>query len=264
MSSANLPMRKPIEKAFVFMLATLLFTGTSVLAAEKTFEETIPVNSDVDFSIDSHRGGVEIRTGDVDNIEITAVIRHDRQEAVDDVEIVIYRSRDRVTVDVDYDEPVFRFSSLFDLNSYEYPDIQFHIVLPDQASLSIDSHRSTLNVAAPAGRVDIMAHRGRGRITGIRNDISLDTHRGNFDLEIANLQDVRVETHRGDIDLDISEASNFSIAAEVHRGNLSMRGRNVSIHRHDRQSYLDYNEGDGSNYIRVDAHRGDIRLNFLN
>lgn len=260
MKPVNLSAPKPLQAAFLCVFVAL---GSTLLqAAERTFEDSIPVNSDVDFSIDSHRGEVSIRTGDVDNIEITATIRHDDQDVVDDVDIVIYRSRDRVTVDVDYDEPMFRFSSLFTLNNYEYPEVRFHIVLPDQARLSIVSHRSRLDVDAPSGRIDISAHRGRGRIGGIRNDISLDTHRGDFDLDIVNLRDVRLETHRGDIELNIEEAADFSIDAEVHRGNLSIRGRNGSVRTDDRQSYLDYDEGDGSNYIRVDSHRGDVSLNF--
>ncbi len=236
---------------------------TSSFAAVRVVEDSIPVNSDVNFSIDSHRGRVNITTGNVDSIEITAVITHENRDALDRVEINIYRSRERVSVDVEYDYPIFNLGRLFSINSYEFPDIRFDIVLPDEASLTVDSHRSRLDIDAPSGRVRIDTHRGEGRIAGIRNDLYLETHRGNFDLQIVDLHDVRIDTHRGDINLDILQANNFTIDVETNRRSLRVRGRNISVHRNDRDNYIDYSEGDGSNLIRVDAHRGDIDINFL-
>ena len=183
-------------------LTLSMLASTYSFTAQRVVEESIPVNNDVNFSIDSHRGRVNITTADVDTIEITAVIRHDDRDALDNVEINIYRSRERVSIDVDYDQPIFNFSRLFSLNYYQYPDILFEIVLPDEATLRIDSHRSILDIDAPSGRVRISTHRGRGRIGGIRNDLYIDTHRGSFDVEILELHDVHIDTHRGDIDLE--------------------------------------------------------------
>ncbi len=252
------------KRLLICVTPAFVFWGSISLAAERVFEDSFAVNRDVDFSIDSHRGEVNISTGNVDSIEITAVIRHDDRDVVDDVEIVVIRSRERVKVEVEYDEPRFRFTSLFDWDSYEYPYIEFDIVLPEQAMLGIDSHRSRLNVSAPSGRVDISAHRGSGRISGIRNNLDLDTHRGDFDLEFVELRDVRIETHRADIDMDILQASDFSINAEAHRGSISMRGRTGLVRRSDRNSYLSYNEGNGSNRINLDSHRSDVTLSFVN
>lgn len=245
------------------LLASGLLAGGS-FAAERVFEDSFDVNSDVDFSIDSHRGEVNISTADVDRVEITAVIRHDDRDVVEDVEIVVVRSRERVKVEVDYDEVPFRLSSLFSWDSYDYPYIEFNILLPEQAMLEVDSHRSRLDIDAPAGRVDISAHRGSGRISGVRNNLHLDTHRGDFELEVEDLHDVRIDTHRGDVDLNILQASDFAITAESHRGDLVMRGRPALTRSHDRNNYLSYNEGSGANRINVDSHRGDVTFRFVN
>ena len=248
-------------RSITLTLSMLLCTNS--FAAQRVVEESISVNSDVIFSIDSHRGRVNITTADVDSIEIRAVIRHDDADVLDNVEINIYRSRERVSVDVDYDQPIFNLSRLFSINNYEYPDILFEIVLPDEASLRIESHRSRLDIDAPSGRVRISTHRGAGRIGGIRNDLQLETHRGSFELEILELHDVDIDTHRGDIELGIVQANNFTIDAHTNRGSLRVRGRDVSVHRDDRDSYINYRQGDGRNLIKVESHRGDIRFRFL-
>lgn len=244
------------------LIALLLLPALPSFAAEKVFVKTVEVNSDVRFSIDSHRGQVVITTGNVDTVSITAVIRHDDAEVIDDVEIEVRSSPQRVSVGIDFDQNIFSFTSLFNLNSFEYPDIRFEIVLPEQASLTIDSHRSILDIQAPRGRINISSHRGEGFISNIRNDINLDTHRGDFELVIEDLHDVQIDSHRGNIQLNIASAINFSIDANTHRGDFTVQGLDVPIRKDERSRYIDFTQGSGINRIEIDTHRGSIDFNF--
>ncbi len=250
-----------LTKPLLGIVASLFLT-LPCFAAQRIFEDTVEVDEDVNFSIKSHRGKVRIATGNVNTIEIKAIMTHDYEEALDNVEVNVFQSRSRVSVDVDYHQHGFNIGSWFSPNQYTYPHIQFEIVIPDQASLKINSHRSDLEVEAPSGRLRISAHRGQGRISNIREDLSLDTHRGEFFLEIVRLSDVRIDTHRGDVDMEIHDASNFAIDASAHRGKFRVSGRDIPKHRHDREDYIDYKEGNGDNLIKIDSHRADIDIDF--
>jgi len=249
------------------MRTTILLVGlvfaSAGSAAERIVERSIEVNPDVRFSINSHRGSVDISTADIDTIELTAHIEHDSQDVVDRVDIEVSSSRSTVDVDVDYDQPAFRLNfGLIGFNDYEYPEVRFTVVLPENASLAVDSHRSDLNLEAPAGRVDVTAHRGRGRISGIRNDLKIDSHRTDFDIEILELNDVDLDFHRGDVELDLFGASDYTIAGETHRGNIRFVGRDYRVDQSSRDVYVNAREGDGRNMINIDSHRGNTVINF--
>ncbi|MES3006642.1 MAG: hypothetical protein V4751_02610 [Pseudomonadota bacterium] len=251
-------MRTPILLAFFLMSA-------SANAVERVVQETIPVNPDVRFSIESSRGELEITTGSVDAIEITVYIEHDEQKVVDEVAINIDRELSDVAVRVGYDDPADNVDFDFiGLRDYDYPEIRFVIVLPDAASLKIEAHRSQLDIAAPAGRIDIDTSRSTGRITGVRNDFEIVTTRGNYDIEIQELHDVDVEGQRSNIRLDIFAMTDFTLSGETSRGNLRITGQDIVAQDRERGERVDYVSGTGSGFVSFDVERGDLQLNFRN
>jgi len=251
-----------LKLAYLFVLS-LLFSANS-FSAQKIVKETIPVNPDVKFSIKSHRGRLNITTADIQEIDLTAVIRHDKQAVVDRVEIDIYSSARSVSVETDYNQPGLNLGSwLMGESSFESPEVVFNIVIPDGASLQIETHRSRIDIDAPSGRVRISSHRGGGRVSGIRDDLTINTHRGSFDVEITQLHNLTIETHRGDITVDIANASDFSVDARTNRGKLKFRGRDIRSSKRHGDEYADYQEGDGQYMIEIDTHRGDVVRNFL-
>ncbi|MEK7258445.1 MAG: hypothetical protein AAB211_01450 [Pseudomonadota bacterium] len=251
-------MRTPILLAFFLLSA-------SANAVERIVQETIPVNPDVRFSIESHRGELEITTGSVDAIEITVYIEHDEQEVVDEVAINIDRSLSDVAIEVNYDDPDEKVDFDFiGLNDYDYPEIRFVIVLPDAASLKVEAHRSQLEIAAPAGRVDIDTSRSTGRITDVRNDFKIVSTRGNYDIEIQDLHDVDVEGQRSNVRLDIFAATDFTLSGETRRGDVMITGEDVVTQNRERGERVDHVRGSGSSFVSFDVERGDLQLNFRN
>lgn len=65
-------------RTLLLIISVLLSANTA--AAERVVRETIPVDADVRFSIDLHRAELEVTTGSVDSIELTAYIEHDEQD----------------------------------------------------------------------------------------------------------------------------------------------------------------------------------------
>ena len=245
------------------LLALCLFASSTLSAAERVVERSIAVDPDVRFSIKSQRGGLVITTADVDTIELKARIEHDDRRVVDQVEIEVANLGSTVAVDVDYNEPGFRLNfGLIGTREYQYPEVWFTVVLPRDASLSVESHRSNLDLEVPSGRVDVTSHRGRGRISGVRNNLKIDADRADFDIEVVELRDVDLEFDRGDIDLVLRNPSDFTVAGETHRGSIRFRGRNYRINQSSRDSYVNVREGDGRNQINIMSHRGNTVIDF--
>ncbi|MEX0619149.1 MAG: DUF4097 family beta strand repeat-containing protein [Pseudohongiellaceae bacterium] len=247
----------------LFILASCLLFTAWTSAAERIERHSIPVNPDVRFSLNAHRATTRITTGNIDSIEMVVTIRHNNEDILDRVDVNLNASPSFVRAAVDYDEPGFRVSFGFiGFNDYQYPDIHFQITLPEQASLQYTGHRSRLDIEAPTGRIEVNSHRGSGRLTQVRNDLELDTHRGNFEIEVTELHDIDIDTHRGDINLDIFGAEDFTLVGETHRGDVRFIGKNIPVNEHDREQSVNYVEGSGSNFIDIQAHRGDIRIDF--
>lgn len=247
------------------LLITSVLLSANASAAERVVRESIPANADVRFAIDLHRADLEITTGSIDTIELTAYIEHDEQETVDEVEIRIDQSRSDVAVEVYYDDPDNRVDFDFiGLRDYEYPQIRFVVVIPDGASLNVEAHRSQLEIAAPAGRMDIDTSRTAGRITQVRNDLDLVTTRGDFDIEVQSLHDMDIEGQRSDIRLDIFGATDYTLAGDTQRGEVRVTGQDVSTEERDRGMRVNHVSGSGSSFVSFDVERGNIMLNFRN
>ena len=257
------PFRYPLPGLTTFsLLLFFAFAASASQAAERIVEESVAVDSDVRVTIKSHRGSVIVRTDDGDTMRIKAIITHQLQEAVDSVDIDIAKSRSRVTIEADYDADNHSAVSWFLPRSTHHPHVRFEVTMPDTASLTVDSHRSDMDIEAPSGNLEVASHRGNGDIKHIRNDLRLDTHRGNFNLYIDQLRDLRLDTHRGNIDIVIHKFDNVAADISTHRGNVRIRGKDIPVLEQRRESYVDFKEGTGENLIRIDSHRGNIGIDF--
>ncbi|MDP1932679.1 MAG: hypothetical protein Q8L60_14590 [Gammaproteobacteria bacterium] len=247
------------------VLISSILLSANVGAAERIVRESIPANANVRFSIDLHRAEVEITTGSVDTIELTAYIEHPDQAEADKVEIDIDQLPTDVKVEVIYDDPDNRVDFDFiGLRKYVYPEIRFVIVLPDAASLNVEAHRSRFDISAPSGRVDIDTTRSTGRLREVRNDLAISTQRGDFDVEIMELHDVEVEAQRSDVRLDIFGATDFTLIGETHRGDARFSGQDISKRERDRGVSVNQVVGTGENFMTFDVQRGNININFRN
>ena len=249
-------------------LIPCLFLATgSIMAAERSFEKVFDVEPQSSFSLDNHKGHIQVRTDNVAVIQVNARIYFEEEGAdeslLDHVNIRTRSSGNSVSVDVDYDDDHRNFSGLLGKNQ-SWPAVDFDIVLPDDANLRIESHKGSFDVVAPAGRVAIESHKGHGILSNIRSDFKLSTHKGEFKVEILKLADLSVETHKGDVTVSIHDAVNFRIRAETHKGNFSFTGREIPMKWNDGRPWVSYSAGDGSNFIDLETHKGRIALEFLN
>lgn len=244
------------------LLCGLLGSGT-LSAAERVVQESIRVDPDVEVSLELSRGEVRIVKGTGNTVELTARIRHPDEDVVEQVEILIDSSRSSVVFGVEHHRsPYWMFTGMYWWKDHSEPEIEFTIVVPEQASLTLRGNRVDFDVDAPSGTVDISSHRGSGRVRGVSSQLKIDTHRGDFDVEVEKLADIDINTHRGSVVMEIENARNFTLDGETHRGGIHVNGRDIDVDQRDRDTKVDYREGDGSNLISFNTHRGSITIDF--
>ncbi len=256
--------RAMILGAMILGLVAATATG---FANERTFEKEFEVGAAAELSLDSHKGSIRIRTHGQSVISVSARIYPDNgenPELVDLVEIKTRAGSDYVSIDVEYPNSKGSFGGLIG-GQVTQPLVDFDIMIPDDASLRLDSHKSTFDVEAGSGEVEVESHKGTGTIRGVRNNLELETHKGRFTIEILQLADLALETHKGDIEVSIQGAYDFSISGDSHDGDLRFSGRDIPVEKeHDHHGVeVDYREGSGRNRIRLSTHDGTIELHFV-
>ena len=256
-------MKRHLSFAFV-LLVTL--GATAFAGPEKNFEEAFSVGPNATFSLDSHKGNIKVRTGG-DQILVKARVYY--EEAVDArvldyVNIEATHSGNLVKIEVEFDQKESKtlLESIFGKNSYSWPMVDFDIVVPDDSNLRIDSHKATFDFQVPSGDIEIESHKGSGTIANVRGDFALETHKGQFTVDVSQLGDIDIETHKGDVEILLGDASDFTIDGESHKGSLAFTGRDIRVHREDGESTVSYAEGTSRHRIRLETHKGNIRLNF--
>lgn len=111
--------------------------------------------------------------------------------------------------------------------------------------------------------MEIETHKGKGAIRGIRGKFELETHKGEFEVEVLELYDVHVDTHKGDIEMDIHGATDFDLRGHSHKGTLRFTGYDIPIQKDDKTLDVSYRMGSGKNDIQLDTHKGSITVNFI-
>ncbi len=246
------------------VILVMSMLAVTVFGAENFFEKEFPVEANAGFSLDSHKGLIKIRTDGGASIRVKAKLVGGDDNLAEYVTIETDSGSDFASVKVRYDHKSAQsmFKGLMG-KGMTWPELHFDIILPDNCSLVVDSHKSEFDLEVPSRDIRIDSHKGTGRIVGVRSDLSLDTHKGSFEVEILELHDVNVDTHKGELNLVIHEARDFSVRGESHKGGFEFIGRDIEVKHKKNEITVTYREGNGDNRIALNTHKGHIKLEFV-
>jgi hypothetical protein len=247
------------------LLASIAFSATA--AEDKLYwERVFPVNADVNFELDTHKGIIRLDHANVSEITVKATYYFDNDQDPEMLQYLEFKTRanaDSVYVDTEFDPPK-KGSSGWWTQGVSHPFIEFDILVPSNASIELESHKAEFDVEAPAGEVEIESHKGTGEIRNVRNNLEIESHKGRFKIEITELNDIEIESHKGDIEVTINNARNFTVVGTSHKGDLRFQGRDIPVTTEDKETYVDYKEGTGTHNIELDTHKGQLTLIFKN
>jgi hypothetical protein len=244
-----------MNRAFV----TLLLASGLVGAADfKEFKQTVPMDANGRFTLDTYKGTIRITAWDQPQVDIQARIVADNSgwfpEPVEDVEILVDRSGGSVRVKTDYR----RHLSLVEGN---LPNVNYTIRVPRQASLSVKDYKSETDISEVQGAVEFDTYKGTARLKGLHGALDLKTYKGDIRASFASFSArSHVDTYKGTIDLTLPRASAFNMHAELERrATLDCDfPRTLRSDRHQREMRSTVNGGGPE--LRVTSYRGSIHL----
>lgn len=247
------------------MILVLLCASLWVRGAEEALSWDFTMEPGAKVEIETFKGLIDIQTHASQDITVRALIRPDGDDCDPTTVEVFARERGGgVHIWIEH-HPNGNdgFMGVFKNKSYTAPFVDFTILMPDNARLEIDDHKSQYDIQAPLGSVQISTHKGEGTISNVRSDFELDTHKGVFDIHVTKLDDIDVDTYKGHITVNVAQAQDFDLRAETYKGELEFKGRPVTVvNEEDREKTADYREGSGSNSIRLETYKGTIELIF--
>lgn len=229
-------------------------------AAERLFQETLPVAPTLEISLDSGLGTVTVMTWAQDSVQLRATARHANATVLEALILDIDQEADELEIEIDSRSP---WQAYFGLGSRRSLEIDYEIIVPHRASLDLDGRNTSYFIDAPAGEIEIEARRS-GRLSQAEGILEFERTRGNVEINITELSHIEIETYRGSVVANLVNARNYRLDAQVSRGELSVSGSTAEVHERRRSRSLQYTQGDGANVLEVEVSRGDLQLNFQN
>jgi hypothetical protein len=254
-----------MKKALFLMF---LLAATAAFGSERLYEQKFEVDPGARFSLECHKGFIKIRTDNSRTIHVMARIYFEGggdAELLEHAQIKERSGRNHVALEFDFDQDSAKFLGLIG-NSLDWPAVDWEITLPDDVHLDLETHKAEVDLDVPAGPIEIESHKGTGTIRGVRNDFTLETHKGEFDVQVSELGDLNVETHKGNISLTIDGSADFTLRAQSDKGNLQFSGYEVPITRDeddDDEITAFLRMGDGTNRIELETYKGTIKVDFV-
>jgi len=250
----------------LFFLAFLV----PCFAAERFEEKTFDVEPGVRFSLDHYKGHIRVRTDDRSQIQIKTKVyltpeqsdysEKECQKVVDAMEVLYSHRGNKVSVDLDQSSSQGLFSSLFG-KSMTQPYVDFEIILPDSASLKIDSYKGSFDIHCPSELIDFETYKGTGHLSGVRSDFKLETYKGELEIDIEAMKDIEAETYKGDILMNIQGGFDFTLIGETYKGDFKVLGLDTAAMSKDGGD-LYLKEGKGTYRVDLETYKGVITLKF--
>jgi hypothetical protein len=195
----------------------LLFAG-SAWGLSKTIEETLPLDSGGQLSLENINGNVSITGWDGSEVKLKAEVRARTQEGLDRIRVEIDAASDRIHIESVYENT----------NGWGRDDggeVEYTLEVPRNTRLDeIELVNGNLALQGVSGDVRIELVNGKAEVSGLAGNAELSTVNGNlvvaFD-ELGGAQEISLESVNGSIELSIPSYADASIEASTVHGRIS-------------------------------------------
>jgi len=214
-----------IKYKSIFVVLILLFSFAQVFGAtaEKEFKEIIDFREGGEIYLKNVNGSIEVESWEREEVEIVADIKvkagnmDDAEDFLDEVEINIDESFDKIAVEVDY--PKIEGGGLWDLifgGGRPNVNVSFWLKVPKRSNLDMNSTNGKIEIYDIEGKVGSKSTNGSINIEKVSGDADLKTTNGGISASGVS-GDIKAETTNGKVDL------------EEIIGNVSAKSTNGSI-----------------------------------
>lgn len=256
------------------ILCVALFVVLSLAVGQRTKEihKTLPLNKDGELVLDTYKGSIRIDPWDRGEVDIVAKIEadgtdRDADDAVEDTEIEIRGSDQRVSIKTDYSEVRERHSGLFgffNVGSQRLPFVHYTIKIPRSAEARVKDYKSESKITGMEGPLRLNTYKGEAKIFGHQGRLDLETYKGEVEISFDKLRDdCSLETYKGEIRLQLPRGQGFTLDADMGRRADLDSDFGLGDLRSRRRSGDERYRGDvngGGPRVSLKSYKGEIRL----
>lgn len=160
--------------AAMFGLLTAACQTNLGAEVRKEFSQTVALNAGGEFEISNVNGQIEIGTWDRNEVQILATKSAKNEADLEDVQIVVTGSGNRVEVDTKLPKGWNRSGS-----------VSYRITLPASVNLDADTVNGSVSVNGVSGPMDLNSVNGRVEASGAVAPVSANTVNGQLSIRYA-------------------------------------------------------------------------------
>jgi len=231
----------------VFVILIFLFSFTQVFGdtAEKEFKEIIDFREGGEIYLKNVNGSIEVKSWEREEVEVIADIEvkagnmDDAEDFLNEVEINIDKSFDKIAIEVDY--PKIGGGGFWDLifgGSKPNVSVSFWLKVPKRSNLDMNSTNGKIEIYDIEGKVGSKSTNGSINIEKVNGDAVLRTTNGSISASGVR-GDIKAETTNGKVDLKeiignvSAKSTNGSINSQIIKidavKEMNLRTTNGSI-----------------------------------
>lgn len=243
-----------------FTLAAALLASAS-LAADVREEErfTYSLDSGGRFSLENVNGSITVVGGTGDQVEITAFKKADNQEALDDIEILIDASSNRISVDTKLPSSKGWWGG-----GNNGASVTYEVSVPANTNLDgIGSVNGGIDIAGVFGNIKAETVNGSIDIEDASADLKVDTVNGSIDARLTSLtgdQRVDCETVNGRINLTLPGNADARVSVETVNGSISGGDFDLEVEKGFIGRSMDGDIGSGSARLSASTVNGGVKI----
>jgi DUF4097 and DUF4098 domain-containing protein YvlB len=195
-----------------FVLFGMLLAAGAEARVRERFEQTVAFNPGGSFTIENDNGSIDISVGSESTVRIEAEKEAKDEEGLNNLEIEVEGSGDRVTV-----RTIHR-------SRRNSGGVSYKIVLPAEAQVFVSTANGEVSVAGIRGRVHAESVNGALRIEDIAGEIEAETTNGGIRASYRSVEGGRhrFETTNGEVRVYLPSNAGGDLEAETVNGSIEV------------------------------------------
>lgn len=248
-------------RPLVLSAALLAVAGAS---ADVTEEQTFnyPLADGGRVSVENINGNVTVIGGSGNTVEIVAIKKADKQEYLDDIEIVIDHSENAIRIETVFPDKSIR--SWFTWGNNHSGSVSYTITVPSSVNLeSIESVNGNLDISGVSGVVKASTVNGKIVASDLAANTNLETVNGSVIASFATLggqQKAHCESVNGKLVINLPANASASVSAETINGGIDGSDFGLKSNKGFIGRDLQGDIGDGSARLALSTVNGAIKI----
>ncbi len=243
--------------------------------ARGSFERTLTVDGPVDLSVRSGSGGIQIRTGAGDRVQVIGKVSAGSSR--DGVEAAERVRKVEAAPPITQEGNVIRIGQTNDDPTYRNVSISYELTVPANTRLDAQTGSGSQTIGSVDGAVraqtgsgsiriertggSLFAQTGSGNIhaDAVGGDVRAQTGSGSVEVRQTMRGDVSVQTGSGSVRLTMPENAAYTLDAQTGSGSIST-AHPLTVQGRTQRNHLTGTVRGGGNAVRVRTGSGSIDI----